>query len=85
MQKDAVGPNAQVIFTSRTYCQPVILPLVPAEPATAVICNGMIQVSALQILHDQDCTVGLQARSDELHNVAVMAALQDGYLLLEDI
>ena len=45
----------------------------------------MIQVSALQILHDQDCTVGLQARSDELHNVAVMAALQDGYLLLEDI
>ena len=62
-----------------------MLPLVPAEPATAVICNGMVQVSALQILHDQYSAVGLQACSNELHNVAVMAAFQDGYLLLENI
>ena len=83
LQKDAVGPCTTTASSRR--CQAVALPLVPAEPATAVICNGMIQVSALQIFHDQQSAVRLQACPDELHNVAVMAALQNGYLLLENI
>ena len=45
----------------------------------------MVQVAALKILHDQDSAVWLQASSDELHNVAVMTALEDGNLLLENV
>ena len=66
-------------------CVPTALPLVPAEPANAVICNGMVQVSTLQILHDHEGTVRLQASPNELHNIAVMTALQNGNLLLEDV
>lgn len=45
----------------------------------------MVQVPALQILHDHQGAVRLQACPNELHNVAVMAALKDGNLLLKNI
>ena len=60
-------------------------PLVPAESASAVVCNSVVQVPTLQVLHDHDGAVWLQARSYELNNVAVVTALQNGNLLLEDI
>ncbi len=61
------------------------LPSVPAKSASAVIGNGMIQVSSLKVLHHHDGAVRLQACPYELNNVPVMAALQDGNFLLEDV
>lgn len=53
MQEPAAGcPADKMHQTQHAQAQPVVLPLVPAEPAATVICNGMVQVSTLQILHD---------------------------------
>jgi len=45
----------------------------------------MIQIPSLKVLHHHDGAVRLQACPYELDNVPVMAALQDGDFLLEDI
>ena len=60
-------------------------PFVPAEPSGAIISNSMVQVTAFEVFHDHDGTVWLETGTHKLHDVAVMTALQNGNLLLENV